>query len=477
MKEEDDAVVSWAEEEFGDAELGDARRTMRLVQLSTVLAENPAASLPEGCGDSATLKAAYRFFDNDQIDREAMLESHVQATYRRMAGVEMLLLPNDTMELSLTHHPATSGLGRLSDKRAMGLLVHSTEVLTVEGVPLGLLQQHIWARDWPILKKPRHRSVPIEEKESFKWLRSLEAVNEAARHCPDSVLLSLGDAESDLYELFVQEREPNVQLLVRAARNRRLSDEEGYLWDTLQKQPIAASAEVLVARRDKQPSRTAKLSVRFRKVSLRRPEFRRGPQSVTLWAVLAVEEHRPAGVDEPIEWLLLSSLPVKSANDALQRLQCYSKRFGIEILHKVLKSGCKLEQRQFETAERIKRCLTLYSVIAWRILYITLLGRALPDAPCSVLLERDEWEALFCVVHNTPTPPSEPPSIGQAVLAIARLGGFLARKGDGHPGVTVLWRGLQHLMDITMTYRVFRPALVSVASRRKKPSRRMKNCG
>jgi hypothetical protein len=346
--------------------------------------------------------------------------------------------------------------------------VHSTEVMTPEGVPLGLLQQHVWARDWPILEEPRPRSMPIEEKESFKWVLSFEAVNEAGRHCPESLLLSLGDAESDIYELFVQEREPNVHLLVRAARNRCLSEEQGHLWEALQAQRVAAHAEVLVARRDKQPSRTAKLSVRFRKVSLRRPQSRPGPKSVTLWAVLAVEEHPPVGVDEPIEWLLLGTLPVKSANDALQRLQWYSKRFGIEILHKVIKSGCKLEQRQFETAERIKRCLTLYSVIAWRILYMTLLGRALPDAPCSVLLERDEWEALFCVVHNTPTPPFEPPSIGEAVLSIARLGGFLARKGDGHPGVTVLWRGLQHLMDITMTYRVFRPALVSVASRRKK---------
>jgi hypothetical protein len=389
-----------------------------------------------------------------------MLDSHVQATYRRMAGLEVLLLPNDTMELGLTHHRATSGLGRLSNELGRGLIVHSTEVMTVEGLPLGVLQQHVWARSGPVIgKKQRRRGVPIEEKESFKWLKSLEAVNAAAQHCPESLLVSLSDAESDVYELFAQERERNVHLLVRASKNRRLN-EEGYLWDALQQQPVLASAEVLVARHEKQPSRIAKLSVRFKRVELRRPKYVKGPKSLQLWALLAVEDHAPLGVEEPIEWLLLSTLAIETAEEALQRLEWYSKRFGIEVLHKVLKSGCQLEQRQFETAERIKRCMTLYTVIAWRILYMTMLNRAVPDAPCSVLLERDEWEALFCILHNTPTPLAEAPSIGEAVRGIARLGGFLGRKADGQPGVTVLWRGLRHLMDITMAYRLFRPALV-----------------
>jgi hypothetical protein len=453
---DDESIDSWAEEEFGDAELGNALRTTRLVQLATVLGENPTASLPEACGDNATLKAAYRFFDNNQIVPEEMLESHVQATYRRMAAQKVVLLPNDTMEVSLTHHPATTGLGRLSNAHARGLMVHSTEAMTVEGVPLGILQQHIWARTWPVGKREQRRELPIEEKESNKWLLSLEAVNAAAHHCPESLLVSLGDAESDVYDLFVAPRAPNVELLVRASRNRRLS-EEGYLWETLQKKRASAHAEVAVGRHDGQPARTAKLSVRFKQVQLRPPKHRlsEGLPNVTLWAILAVEDSPPAWVEEPLEWLILSTLPLNNSNDALEKLQWYSRRFGIEIFHKVLKSGCQIEQRQFETAERIKRCMTLYSVISWRILYMTMLARAVPDAPCSVLLERDEWEALFCILHHTPIPPPEPPSIHDAVLAIARLGGFLGRKGDGHPGATVLWRGLHHLMDITMTYRIF----------------------
>jgi hypothetical protein len=168
---DDDSILSWAEEEFGDAELGHASRTTRLVQLATVLAENPSASLPEASGDQATLKAGYRFFDNAEIAPAAMLESHVQATYRRMETVDVVLIPNDTMELSLTHHPATSGLGRLSSEHGRGLMVHSTEAMTVEGVPLGVLQQQVWARDWPIGKKEKRRELPIEEKESFVSLR------------------------------------------------------------------------------------------------------------------------------------------------------------------------------------------------------------------------------------------------------------------------------------------------------------------
>ena len=176
---------------------------------------------------------------------------------------------------------------------------------------------------------------------------------------------------------------------------------------------------------------------------------------MVVWAVHVVVLQPPAGV-EPIEWLLLTTCGVPTFEAACERVAWYACRWGIEIWHKVLKSGCRIEARQLEKGERLERCLPLYSVIAWRILYATMLSRALPELPCTVVLALEEWQALYCAIHQTPTPPSTPPSLQQAVRWLARLGGFLGRAGDGDPGVTVLWRGFQHLADLTAMYCLMR---------------------
>ncbi len=213
-----------------------------------------------------------------------------------------------------------------------------------------------------------------------------------------------------------------------------------------------------MARRDGHAARTALLTVQWQAVTLRPPKHRtsEGLPEVALWAVLAVEAEPPDGV-EAVEWLLLTTVAVETTADALERLDWYECRWGIEVWHKVLKSGCKIEARQLESAARLQRCLTLYSVIAWRIVYATMLARAVPDAPCTLVLDEDEWQALYCATHRTATPPSEVPTLQTAVRWIGKLGGFLGRKGDGEPGVTVLWKGFQHLVDLTTMYRIMRP--------------------
>ena len=177
---------------------------------------------------------------------------------------------------------------------------------------------------------------------------------------------------------------------------------------------------------------------------------------LALWAVQALEEHPPAGV-EPIEWLVLTTCTVHTTEDARERLDWYACRGGMEVWHTVRKSGCRIEARQRESADRLRRCLAVYSVLARRVLYTILLRRAMPDAPCTALLEPEEWQALYCAIHLTSEPPATPPSLRQAVYWIGRLAGFLGRRGDGEPGVTVLWKGFQHLTDLTRMYRVMRP--------------------
>src|SRR5499427_2332892 len=232
-----------------------------------------------------------------------------------------------------------------------------------------------------------------------------------------------------------------------------------YVWATVEAQPVVEQLRLQVPRRGTQPAREAILALRWCPLTLRPPRHRKaeGLPAVALWAVQVRESEPPAGV-EPIEWLLLTTVAVQKVDDAIERVAWYACRWGIEVWHRILKSGCRIEARQLATGERLQRCLTLYSVIAWRVFYATMLARAVPDMPCSVLLEIEEWQALYCAIHHCPTPPAEPPTLGEAVRWIAQLGGFVGRRRRDQPGTETLWRGLQHLSDLTRMYCIMRPA-------------------
>jgi hypothetical protein len=450
-------MSQWAEEEFGDANLGDPRRTRRLIAIATARAQRPSASLPQSFEDKAGLKAMYDFCDNPYVDRGAVLESHYQATARRVATEPVVLAVQDTTRVDYSHHPATSGLGILEDKQQHGLLLHSTLMVTPDRVPLGLTDQQIIYRDPAEFgKKHRRKQRPIEEKESRKWLDSLHATARLQAACPDTRLVSVGDREADVYDVFLLSRDLQQDVLVRAAWNRAVDQEERYLWDSLEQQPVAGTVTVTVPRHGTQPGRTATLTVQFAAVTLKPPRYRAREHLplLSVYGVLAREASPPAGV-ERIEWLLLTTVPVVTLADACERIQWYSCRWVIEIYHKVLKSGCRIEDRQLETAARLERYLAIDSVVAWRILGLTFQSRDTPDMSCEAFLDRDDWQALACYMNHTLSPPQQPPTLKQAALWIAKLGGFLGRKGDGDPGVTVMWRGLQRLYDLVAMWRLF----------------------
>lgn len=459
--------ADWAVTEFAAAELGDPRRTRRLVDLATALAEQPSASLPDACADPARLKAAYRFYDNAACTPAAILDSHVQATYHRVRQLPLVLAVNDTSLLDYTQHPATTGLGPLTTVHQQGLLMHTTIAVTPDRVPLGLLGQAIWERDAATFgQQPDQHDRPIEAKESRKWLDSLALVNTAAAACPATRFVQVGDAEADVYDLFLAERAATVELLVRAGQDRRVETDERYLWQALRQAPVASQVELVLPRPATRPACRVTLAVRWRAVTVRPPRKRAKEHLplVPLWAVLATELDPPAG-EKPIEWLLLTTVPITCAAEAEERLSWYTCRWGIEVWHKILKSGCQIEARQLATGERLERCVALYSVIAWRVQWAVMLARTVPDLPCTALLETEEWEALWCAIHRDPQPPVAVPSLGEAVRWLGRLGGHLGRKRDGAPGVTVLWKGFQHLADLTTMYRIMKPAPPNTPSR------------
>src|SRR5215831_5525415 len=254
----------WAVREFADAELGDLRRTQRVVELATALAQHPTASLPEACGTGAMLKAAYRFFSNDAIAPQDLLRSHSEATYSRLAQVPLVLAVQDTTEVDWTSHLATQGLGPLGHTACQGLHVHSTLAVTPERVPLGLLAQQVWARDpADVGKRARRKQLPISQKESQKWLHSLDAVYTAHDCCPTTRLVSVGDREADVYDLLAVPRPAGVELLIRAAWDRCVSTPQRYVWATVDAQPVVEQLRLQVPRRGEQPARAATLALRF----------------------------------------------------------------------------------------------------------------------------------------------------------------------------------------------------------------------
>jgi hypothetical protein len=450
---------SWAYTEFGKAALGDPRRTARLVRLAEQRGAQPHASIAECCGTPAESKAAYRFYENPSVKEEAIQLSHASATLDRLAEHPVVLAVQDTTQLDYTDHPATRGLGALNDVKHQGLFLHSTLLVTPERVPLGLLAVHCWQRKAEQLgQRHTRRARPIADKESYKWLQSLEVVAEAQAKLPQTQLVSVADREADIYDLFLRAEQLAQALLVRAAWDRALAHPEKYLWQRLETQVVAGELSVQVPRQAERPARLATLTVRYVPVSIQPPQHRRGKglPAVDVWAVLAREEAAPAG-SEPVEWLLLSTLPVASFTSACERVQWYTCRWLIEVYHKVLKSGCRVEERQFDELGTIKLYLAIDCVVAWRVLFLTMLGRELPDLPCTAIFEAHEWQALYCFTKRVATPPRETPTLSQAIKWLARLGGHQARKGDGPPGVIVLWRGLQRLHDISTAWQLFSP--------------------
>jgi hypothetical protein len=452
------AARDWAEAEFGAVALGDARLHRRVVRLARAFYARPQATLPQACGGRAPTKAAYRFFAHAAVSMDALLAPHYQATLPRVAREPVVLAVQDTTQLDYSTQPATRGLGPLGTRvdGPQGLLLHDTLAVTPAGLPLGLLDVQVWARDPATFGKRAQRyTLPLAQKESAKWLRSFQAATRLQAQVPGTTVVSVGDREADLYELFVQAQAPGApQLLVRATRERVRADGQGPLWASLARQAPAGTHRVLLPRRPGQRARVAELEVRYAAVTLRPPKRKRALPPVRVAAIQAREVAPPAGV-EPVQWLLLTTLAVGSLAQATEKLDWYTQRWTIEVFHRTLKSGCRIEDRQLGTAQRLENCLALDLVVAWRIVHLTMLGRETPAVPCTVAFEDAEWQALYGFVHRTPQLPPQPPTLREAVRMVAGLGGFLGRKGDGEPGTQTLWRGLQDLAVIVEARRIF----------------------
>ena len=443
---------TWAAQELATADFGDVRLSKRLVRIVADKLATPTASIPHASGSWAATKATYRFLDSKQVAADRIRAAHLDATRSRIQQHETVLVLQDTTELLYSSHPHTIGLGDLDHAGSKGLKVHSALAATRDGVPLGLVQQAVWARAAaPKAKGRKSRKRPHAERESQRWLTTLAEAQQAIK--APTRLIVVADREADIYPLFIAPREERTDLVIRATYNRGLVG-GSKLHDAAERVRWQGARTITIPGNGSRAARTATVQIGWTTVQLLPPQDYPCPASAprpTLQLVVVEEREPPAGVT-PLRWLLWTTLPVTSWDEAMAVVDAYRRRWLIERYHYVLKSGCGIEQLQLETAERLERALGVCCIVAWRLLWLTYQARATPEVPCTEILARHEWEALVCVVQRRVEPPLKPPSLHEAVRMIAQLGGFLARKGDGEPGVKTLWRGLIRLNDIAATW-------------------------
>ena len=397
-----DHVLSLADEMAG-AEFGDKRLSSRLQKIVERFGDAPNMSIPAVTGTRAALEATYRFCNNKKVTPEACLAPHAQKTIERVQSHDVVLFVQDTTELDLTRRrQQVRGTGPLACESRQGAMFHPLMAINTDGLPLGIVWHKLWAREsirkdeTPAEKSQRQEKTPGEDKESIRWVEGFRQTVQVAKRSPQTSCVCIGDSDSDVYELFaeaLQARDAdgvttNVHMIVRSTHPRQT--ESGPLYDAVRSVPCIATHTIQVSaceaklplkkrRGAPRAARIAHVEVRAKSLALSpTPDFDRKLPPVPVNVVL-VEEPQPPSGETPIQWLLITTLPIADQDEVVQVIEYYQRRWQIEIYFRTLKSGCRIEDRQFETIDRISNCLILYAVSAWRLLYLMTLGRTYPD--------------------------------------------------------------------------------------------------
>jgi hypothetical protein len=446
----------WVADELKNMDCSDKRLTKRLGLIIERLAAQPESSIPKACNSKSESKGIYRFLSNENIEADTIRDGFRKTTIERINEHPVVLFLSDATHFIYSSREKLNGIGVLRNFKSRGLNLHTTFVSTPDELPLGVVHQVCWGRkaeDYG--KRDQRKKLPIEEKESYLWIQSLRAAQSALGDNTHGTFI--GDRGADIFELFAEKRKSNMDLLIRSAHDRKTADNTSEIFKELSLKTSPGTMTISIERSGKKKARTAVLEVRFQSVIIIPPANKKKSnlQPININIVSAVEVADGKKVDNGIYWKLLTTLPINCLEDAIHAVVTYSKRWLIERYHYALKQGCSIEKLQLEEADRINKAIAIYTIVAWRIMFLTYLARVQPDAPCTAALTENEWKALHCNIQQTTEPPKDPPTIYKAVLMIAKMGGFLARKSDGLPGLKVIWRGLQCLDSIVRMYCIF----------------------
>lgn len=472
----------WVENELKTVNLEDKRLNDRFAEILKALGEHPNLSIPAACGGHSETVAAYRFFDNKKTNFEKILAPHHKATEERVAAQAVVLCVQDTTELDLTRpDQQIRGAGVIdgSDTRR-GAYLHLLEAFTPDGTALGavwaktLIRAEKEERTKEEIKKRqlRLRSIPLEEKESYRWLEGyIETINMAKRN-PGTTCICVCDSEADMFEIFSEPRVENSHLLIRACQDRTVEATEPYVHirDVVYSKKTIATKKMVIReripaiagtsnpRQGIRNNRDAVMEIRKATVTIRPPLYRQSRYDNVTMNIVVVSEKSPPRGERAIEWMLLTTLPVSTLEEVLTVIEYYETRWMIEIFFKTLKSGCKIESLQFEEMDRLLPCLAVYLIASWRVLMICRLGRSHPDWNCEIVFTPAEWKSTYRIMHPKKKLPKRPPTMDFMIRLVGKLGGWTSTSGQKEmPGPQTTWIGLQRVSDFATAWKTFGP--------------------
>jgi len=465
--------MTWVENEIKNVNFGDARINSRIEKILNELGDKPSYSIPHACGGWGETLAAYRFFDNDKVTFDKVLDRHKQSTLERIKQQAVVLLPQDTTELiHVKTKGAKEGFGTLKETEKEEIFLHPVIAITPDKVPLGVVFAKYWHRTEKV-DKAKQRKKPIEEKESFRWIEGYQAACGVQKQAPETIIVSLADREGDIYEMFVEmdkyQPEQRAAWIIRSAQDRILenNEDEHKIRQKIKKLPILGTSSFMMPASGARKAREVVQNIRATTVTLKPPKRLKDAgtlPTVSINIVCAKEENPPKG-EIPVIWILLTCLPIATFAQVKRVLEWYLARWEIEIYFRVLKQGCTVEKLQFATEKRFAACLAIYMIIAWRVLYMTMLGREYPNVNCEAIFSKEEWQTLYIMVKGKPA-PTDVPGLLAMILMLASFGGFLGRKHDKFPGAKSIWMGLQRLNDFVWAIQRYQASALPPKRRR-----------
>lgn len=465
-------VSSWIQDEFSSVAFSDDRLNNRLRKIIKSFMDAPSLSINQACSEWAAIKGAYRFFDNETVSSEAILEPHYKTTYERSLAENRILVIQDTSKINFDTHEATEGLSSYSSAHGFetkGLITHTALAVNLDGVPLGVIDQKTWSRDIPESDKEltSYKSFkrPIENKESYRWI---ETMKKSKQRLPDKDIILVGDRENDCYEFMQEALAEDVSFVIRSCYSRIIEDDSG-LHKNMDKKLSELNEQgrvcLHIPARQGVQARSAVLSLKFTEVMLvARPRGLNTVKSKTrtevpIYIVEIKENHPPKGI-KPLHWKLLTNLKIEIAKEALEIVHYYKQRWQIETFFKILKSTCKIEDCRLGHAEKLIKFIALKSIVAWRIYWLTMLRRESPELRCDCVITTAEWKSAWVTLNYKKIKdgkipkniPEEVPNLDTVVKWIGQLGGWIGRKGDGEPGILSIAKGWQRIESGAMMW-------------------------
>jgi transposase-like protein/transposase Tn5 family protein len=444
----------WARENFGGADLGDPRRTRRLITSAALIAAHPQKSFPQ-VFDWNQLRGFYCLCDSTGASTDSLHRPHRELTRQRMGGLPLVLIHHDTTTLDFSSHHALDGAGPIGDGNGRGFLQHNSLAFSPDGERLlGLIHQQFFVRSAAPPGESHAARKRREGRESLLWVKGIAAVGVPPE---GSTWIDVGDRGADDYEAMTASLDAGHGFLFRICQDRKVfvtaeHGEEVYLMRYARALVSVGGDVVEIPGRGGRPPRTAEVAMAAAPVWVPPPcgtPKRQSRPVLAAWVIRVWEADAPAGVKEPLEWVLLCSVETTRLGQIKQRRDWYGCRWGVEVYHDVGKNGCSEEGRMFQTAERMEACLAILSVVAVRVYQLRLAVKTIPEAPAREVATAEEIEVISSTHKG-----KEELTVKDFVFAVAKLGGFLGRKGDGEPGVRSLWRGYQRLQDMVAGFRL-----------------------